>query len=124
MHQSSEAMQSPHGKDCSSRFLPKGNGHSWELHPFGCGNSLVVNRDDMGIGLRLRLRSFVWNVLACDTKNNNGSDECHLCFTARKYVTGDNDRQFDVAIVQIMEVFTADNEAISGEMNHSVMFTL
>jgi hypothetical protein len=25
------------------------------LHPFGCGNSLVANQDDMGVGLFLHV---------------------------------------------------------------------
>ena len=91
-------------------FLPDGNGRSCELHPFGCGNILVVNRDDMGVGLHLRLRSFVRNELACYTMNSNGSDGCHVCFTAWEYAAGDNDRWLDGAIVQITDVFMADDE--------------
>ena len=54
-------------------FLPDGNGRSCGLHPFGCGNSLVLNREDSGVGLHLRLRSFVPHELACYTMNDGGS---------------------------------------------------
>ncbi len=40
-------------------FLPDGNGRSCDLHPFGCGNSLVLNRNDYGVGTVLRLQMFV-----------------------------------------------------------------
>ena len=89
-------------------FLPSDNGGSYELHPFGCGNSLVMNRDDGGVGLRLRLRSFVEHELACYTINNNSSDGCSVCFTAREYAVGDNDIRLDGVIVQIVEVFSAN----------------
>ena len=90
-------------------FLPDGNGRSCELHPFGCGNSLVVNRVDSGVGLCLRLRSFVRNELAGYTIHDDGSEGCHVCFAAREYAAGDNDRRLDGAIVQIVEVFTSNH---------------
>ena len=58
-------------------FLPDGNGRSCGLHPFGCGNSLVLNWEDSGVGLYLRLRSFVHHKLACYTMNDDGSDGFH-----------------------------------------------
>jgi hypothetical protein len=91
-------------------FLPDGNGRSCELHPFGCGNSLVVNRADGGVGLRLRLRSFVKHELACYTINSDGSDGCRVGFTARAYASGENDLRLDGAIVVIVAVSTADHE--------------
>ena len=91
-------------------FLPDGNGRSCELHPFGCGNILVVNRNDMGVGLHLHLRSFVRHELACYTMNSDGSDGCCVCFTAREYTAGDNDRRLDGAKVKLTDVFTAENE--------------
>ena len=70
----------------------------------------MVNRDDGGVGLRLRLRSFVEHELACYTINNNGSDGCHVCFTAREYAAGDSGIHLDGMIVQIIEVLSADHE--------------
>jgi hypothetical protein len=48
--------------------------------------------------------------LACYTINSDGSDVCHVCFTAREYGAGDNDLRLDGAIVRIVEVFSADHE--------------
>ncbi len=90
-------------------FLADNNGRNCELHPFGCGNSLVVNRDDGGVGLRLRLRSFVEHELACYTINPDGLDSCHVGFAAREYMAGENYLCLDGAIVLLVKVFTADD---------------
>ena len=90
-------------------FLPDGNGRSFELRPFGCGNSMVVNRVDSGVGLCLHLHSFVQNQPAGYIINDDGSEGCRICFAAREYAAGDNDRRLDGAIVKIVEVFTADH---------------
>jgi hypothetical protein len=91
-------------------FLPDGNGRSCGLHPFGCGNSLVLNREDSGVGLHLRLRSFVPHELACYTMNDGGSDGCRVCFTAREYAAGENYQRLDGCIVKLTDVFTAEHE--------------
>ncbi len=80
-------------------------GFSWEH------SSLValLNWDDMGVGLRLRLRSFVCNELACYTMHANGSDGCQVCFTAREYAAGGNDCQLDGTIIKIMDVSSAEH---------------
>jgi hypothetical protein len=91
-------------------FLPNNNWHSCPNHHFGCGNSLGLNREDLGIGVHLRLRSFVRHKLACYTMNKDGSDGCRVCFTAREYAVGDNDLQLDGAVVKITDVFTAEHE--------------
>ena len=91
-------------------FLPNGNGRSCVLHPFGCGNTLVLNREHSGVGLHLRLRSFVRNELACYIMKDDGSDGCHVCFTAREYAAGDNDCQLDGAIVKLTDVFMTEHE--------------
>ena len=105
--------QTHHGEDCSCLFLPNSNGCSCELHPFGCGNILVVNQDYMGVGLHLHLRSFVRHKLACYTMNSNGSDGCCVCFKVREYAAGNNDHRLDGAIVRITYVFTANHENCS-----------
>ena len=69
----------------------------------------MLNRDDMGVGLRLRLRSFVRNELACCTMNADGSDGCRVCFTAREYAAGGNDCRLDGAIIEIADVSSADH---------------
>ena len=49
------------------------------------------------------------NKLAGDIMNDDGSEGCRVCFAAREYAAGDNDRCLDGAIVKIVEVFTADH---------------
>ena len=82
------------------RFLPGSNGHSCELHPFGGGNSLVLNRDDCGVGMVLRLCMLVSNELACYTIRDDGADGCHVCFTSHEFAAGENGRLLDGAIVR------------------------
>ena len=87
-----------------------GTGHSCVLHPFGCGNNLILNREDLGVGLHLRLRLLVRHELTCYTINDDGSDGCRICFAAREYAAGENDFRLDGAIVKLTDVFTADHE--------------
>ncbi len=108
--QHSETCLINHGKDCSCSFLPDGNGRSCVLHPFGCGNILVLNQEDLGVGLHLRLCSLVRNELACYTINDDGSDGCRICFAAREYAVGENDYRLDGAIVKLTDVFMMDHE--------------
>ncbi len=70
-------------------FLPDGNGRSCDLHPFGCGNSLVLNWDDYGVGTVLWLCMFVSDELACYTIHDDGSDGCRVCFTSREFAAGE-----------------------------------
>jgi hypothetical protein len=82
-------------------FLERNNGRSCKLHPFGCGNSLVLNRDDWGVSLRLHLcMTKVANEIACYIISSDGSDDCHVGFTTREYVVGDNGPRLDGAILR------------------------
>ena len=45
-------------------FIATNNGRTCEMHPYGCGNKLV-ERDDNGVGMLLRLRQTVPNEVAC-----------------------------------------------------------
>ena len=91
-------------------FLPCDNGRSCELHPFGCGNSLVLNREDNGVGMRLRLRMTTLHKLACYTINGDGTDGCRVCFVAREVSAAGNAAWLDGAIVCVVDVFTSDHE--------------
>jgi hypothetical protein len=91
-------------------FLPMDNGRTCEVHPFGCGNSLVLNREDYGVGIVLRLRLVVRDQLACYTIRNDGTDGCRVCFAAREYAAGENGQRLDGAIVRITDVFTPESE--------------
>jgi len=70
---------------------------------------MVVNGVDSGVGLCLRLHSFVRNELAGYIMNDDGSEGCHVCFAAREYAAGENDHRLDGAIVKIVEFFTVDH---------------
>ena len=91
-------------------FLECNNGHNCKLHQFGCGNSLVLNREDCGVGLCLRQRMMVQNELACYSINIDSLDGCRICFTAREYAAGENGHLLDGAVVTITKVFTSDHE--------------
>ena len=80
-------------------FLPCDNGRSCNLHPFGCGNLLMLNCPDYRIGIRLCIQMMmVPNKLACYIVNSNGSDGCHVCFVAREYAAGENACRLDGGI--------------------------
>ena len=91
-------------------FLPDDNSRNCDLHPFGCGDALILNRDDCGVGIRLRLHMMVVHKLTCYTINNDGLDGCRICFTAREYAAGDNGQLLDGAVVKITAIFTPDHE--------------
>jgi hypothetical protein len=96
-------------------FLESNNGHSCELHPFGCWNSLVLNRDDWGVGLHLCLcMTKAANKLACYIIRSNGADGCHVGFTVREYAAGDNGPWLDGAIIEIVTIHTQQQEPHSG----------
>ena len=90
-------------------FLPCNNGCNCELHLFGCGKSLVLNRDDYGVGLRLRLRMMAPHELACYTIKTDGRDGCCVCFTAREYAAGEKFQHLDGTLVQLTDVFIPED---------------
>jgi len=91
-------------------FLPDNNGRSCALHPFGCGNIVVLERADGGVGMLVRLRMLVQNELACYAINPDGSDGCHVAFAAREYAAGENGRRFDGALVRLTAVYSPEDE--------------
>ena len=102
-------------------FLPCDNGRSCEIHPFGCGNSLVLNREDGGVGMRLRLRMTAPHELACYTINGDGTDGCRVCFVAREVTAGGKAAQLNGVVVCVVDVFTSDhkNHAIRRLFHHN-----
>ena len=89
-------------------FLPCNNRQICQLHSFGCRNLLVLNRDNFGVGLRLRLRMMAPHELAGYTVNMDGADGCRVCFTAREYAAGENCQCLDGALVQLTDVFHSE----------------
>ena len=68
-------------------FVESNNGCRCDLHPDGCGNSLVLERDDHHVGMELRLRMKVMDKIACYTIKPDGTDECRVSFLAKDYAT-------------------------------------
>ena len=91
-------------------FLPDNNGRSCALHPFGCGNIVVLQRGDGGVGMLLHVRMIVNNELACFSLNPDGSDGCCVAFAAREYAAGENGQRFDGALVRLVAVYSPDDE--------------
>ena len=45
-------------------FLECNNGRTCDMHPYGCGNIMVLEHPDNGVGMVLCLRMYVQNELA------------------------------------------------------------
>ena len=102
-------------------FLPCDNGRSCDMHPFGCGNSLVLNREDYGVGMLLHLWMMLPNELSRYTINSDGSDGCRVCFVAHEYTARENGCRLDGRTVCITDVFTCDdaNHSMHGLYHHN-----
>ncbi len=95
-------------------FIATNNGRTCEMHPYGCGNKLVVERDDHGVGMLLRLRQTVPNEVACYTILPDGSDGCCVAFAAHEYASGENGVRLDGAAVRVMIVYHPDHENMTA----------
>ena len=106
-------------------FLPRDNVRSCELHPFGCGNTLVLNREDGGVGMCLRMRMSAPHELACYTINGDGTDGCRVCFVVREVLAGGNAAQLNGTVVCVVDVFTSDHEncAVRRLFHHNRRYT-
>jgi hypothetical protein len=91
-------------------FLPDNNRRSCAVHPFGCGNILVLQRGNGGVGMLLRVRMIVENELACFALNPDGADGCRVTFAAREYASGENGRRFDGALVRLVAVYSSEHK--------------
>jgi len=77
-------------------LLPCDNGRSCNLHPFGCGNLLVLNRSYYVVDIHLRIQiTMVPNKRACYIMNSSGSEECSVCFVVKTYAAGENTHRLD-----------------------------
>ena len=90
-------------------FIETSNGRRCACHPDGCGNSLVVERIDNGVGMELRLWMKAADKLACYVMKPDGTDGCRVSFAAKEYAAGENGLWLDGAIVRIVDVFLPDN---------------
>jgi hypothetical protein len=87
-------------------FLPMDKGCTCKLDLFGCGNSLVFNGDDYGVGMVLRFQMMVKNDLASYTICGHGTDGCCICFTSQEFAAGEGGCHLHGAIVRVMDMFT------------------
>lgn len=91
-------------------FYAENNGRSCDVHPGGCGN-LVLDRDDVGVGLVLQLVYIQdRNELALHILNEDGSLGCRVGFSARQYANAQNGPRYDGALVKIDEMNTKEDE--------------
>ena len=79
----SVAYPLPHLRIIIVSFVESNNGRRRNLHPDGCGNSLVLERDDHGVGMQLWLRIMAPGKLACYYIDSDGSDGCCVAFAAK-----------------------------------------
>ena len=90
-------------------LIESNNGRKCDVHPDGCGNSLVLERSDNGVGMELRLRMKVADELACYVVRRDGTDGCRVGFAAKEYAAGEKGAKLDGVIVRIVDVFLPDN---------------
>jgi hypothetical protein len=98
----------PHMRD-DVGFVESTNGRRCDLHPDGCGNSLVLERDDHGVGMELRLRMKVVDEMACYTIKPDGTDGCRVSFLAKEYTAVDRGVRLNGAIVWNVNVLLPNN---------------
>ena len=99
----------PHLRIIIVGFIECSNGRTCESHPDGCGN-VVLERDDHGLGLLLRLRMIRKDELAAYAVKPDGSDGSRVAFAAKEYAAGDNCSRLNGAVVRLVDVFLPDNE--------------
>ena len=92
-------------------FLPNDNGRSCGMHPFGCGNALVLEGDDdrHGVGMKLCMRLVDKTHLAVYQVLPDGSDGCRVCFVAREFAVGARGQSLDGCMVMITEMVLPDD---------------
>ena len=70
-------------------LIESNNGRHCDVHPDGCGNSLVLERTDNVVGVQLWLRMKVPNKLACYAIRRDGMDGCRVSFATKEYAAGE-----------------------------------
>jgi hypothetical protein len=103
------AFPPPHLRIIIVGFVKSNNGCRCDLHPDGCGNSLVPERDDHGVDMELQLRMKVMDEMACYTIKSYGTDGYHVSFLAKEYAAGDRGLRLNEAIAWIVDVFLPNN---------------
>ena len=89
-------------------FTARNNERSCDNH-YCCGESLVMNALNNGVGMMLRLRLTANNELAAHTILADGSDGCRVGFTFRSFADVHGDI-YDGSIVELVAVYTSHSE--------------
>jgi hypothetical protein len=71
------------------------NGRSCEVHPGGCGDALVLSKEDFGVGMLLRIHNSIPNELAVHVIKKDGTNGCRVVFAKREYATEENVQKYD-----------------------------
>lgn len=96
-------------------FLECNNSCTYELHPYSCGNILVLEHLNNGLVIILHLQMYLHYKLDTHSINLDGSDGCCIGFASREFATGPNGKRFDGALVRQVLVFMVDRESCSAE---------
>jgi hypothetical protein len=86
------------------------NGRSCEVHPGGCGDVLVLSKEDFGVGMLLRIHNSIPNELAVHVIKRDGTNGCRVGFAKREYATEENVQKYDGVTVRLVNVFTRYHE--------------
>lgn len=89
-----------------------------ELDPYRCGNILVLEGPNNGVGIILCLQVYMFKELAVYSINLDGSADCQVGFASREFSAGPNGKRFGRALVHLVVVFTVDNE--NGSSQHLI----
>jgi len=89
-------------------FCPDGHGRSCETHPYGCGNAFIESVGN-GVGRLVHLHLAEKTNLAVYEVRYDGTDGCHICFTAWEYAIGENAHRLDGSLLTIIDVFLPDS---------------
>ena len=69
----------------------------------------MLERDDHGVGMELRLRMKLVDKMACYTIKPDGTNGCRVSFLAKEDETGGRGVRLNEAIVWSVKVFLPDN---------------
>ena len=102
-------------------LLPDNNCCSCVLYPFGCGNIMVLQCTDDGLGMHLCICMIMPDELACFEINPNGVDGCQVAFAAREYAVGEIGSRFGGALVCLVSVssFEHENRTVQHLYHHN-----
>jgi hypothetical protein len=94
-------------------FTHSSNGRTCDDHPGGCGEVLVFDEEDNGVGMEFRLHITAPNELGVFVINEDGTEGCKVAFAQKPYATDENAPRYDGARVRLIVVYTTEHENAS-----------